>query len=159
MNVPASCKVWPYAQVIRGAVLGENCSIGSCAIVDGATLGNRVSVGHGAQVHPGTKIGNDVFVGPGVVICNDAWPRTHKRGWHMPERPTVIIEDGASIGANATILPGVIIGAGAMVGAGVTVTKDVPAHHMMAWSNVPVPIGDDAKKVRMRYAGEVVKVL
>lgn len=81
-------------------------------------------------MHPGTVAGRDVFIGPGAVICNDSWPRTHKRGWQVPERATVIIEDGASIGANATVLPGVRIGRGAMIAAGSVVTCDVPADHV-----------------------------
>lgn len=130
VEVPDDCTVWQFASVIRGARLGAGCNIAACAIVDGAVLGEGCCVGHAASLHPGASVGAHVFIGPGAVICNDAWPRTHKHGWKRPERPTVIIEDGASIGANATVLPGVTIGKDAMVAAGSVVTCDVPANHV-----------------------------
>ena len=106
--IGARTKVWQFASVIRGAKLGEDCVIGSCAIVDGATVGDRCHIGHGAQVHPGAVIGSDVFLGPGAVICNDAWPRAHKRGFDAPG--VAVIDDHASIGANAVVLAGLTIG-------------------------------------------------
>lgn len=149
-DIPESCKVWQFASVIRGATLGDECSVGACAIVDGASLGRGSSVGHGASVHPGTAAGRDVFIGPGAVICNDSWPRTHKRGWKMPEQPTVIIEDGASIGANATVLPGVRIGKNAMIAAGAVVTCDVPANHVFLHKGELRRIMSEPE--RLRYA-------
>lgn len=154
-DIPASCKVWQFASVIRGAVLGEHCVIGACAIVDGARLGVGVRVGHGASVHPGAVLGDDVFVGPGAVICNDAWPRTHKLGWSMPERPVVIVEDGASIGANATVLPGVRIGRHAMVAAGSVVTCDVPDNHVFLHKGSIRRIVSEPE--RLRYPKEMVR--
>ena len=130
VDLPESVSVWQFASVIRGASVGEQCSIGACAIVDGATIGDGCSIGHAASVHPGSSLGRGVFVGPGAVLCNDAWPRTHKKGWQTPEQPTVIVEDGASIGANATVLPGIRIGRNAMVAAGAVVTCDVPGNHV-----------------------------
>lgn len=127
-------RVWQFASVIRGAKVGRDCTVASCAIVDGATIGDRCILGHGAQVHPGSLVGSDVFIGPGVVLANDSWPRVDKAGFD-PEKfkagfVSVRIEDGASIGANAVILPGVKVGAGAMVAAGAVVHRDVPAKLM-----------------------------
>lgn len=156
-TVPETCNVWQFASVIRGAVLGENVTVSSCAIVDGATVGDGCIIAHGASVHPGAVLGRNVFIGPGVVICNDSWPRTHKNGWAKPAQPTVIIEDGASVGANCVVLPGVRIGAGAMIAAGVTVSRDVMAGHLMAASGAQGPIGPDGNKVRMRFADELVR--
>ena len=102
-------KVWQFASVIREASIGSDCSIGSCAIVDGARVGNGCLIGHGASIHPGSILGDRVFVGPGAVLCNDNWPRTHKRGFNLA-LPSVVIEDDASIGANATVPAGVTIG-------------------------------------------------
>lgn len=121
--------VWQFASVIRGALIGEDCVIGSCAIVDGARVGERCRISHGAQIHPGSLLGDEVFVGPGAVLCNDLWPVVSKEGFDaeaLKERFTVIIEDGASIGANAVILPGVRIGKNAVVAAGARVTDSLP---------------------------------
>jgi len=120
--------IWQFASVIRGAVIGRGSSIGACAIVDGARLGERVRVGHGASIHPGVWIGDDVFIGPGVVACNDLNPRVGG-GFDLQAlldgKVVVRIEDGASIGANSTILPGVTIGKRAMIAAGSLATADV----------------------------------
>ena len=149
------CRVWQFASVVRGAVLGDNVTVASCAIVDGAEVGAGSIICHGASVHPGVHIGREVFVGPGTTICNDSWPRTHKNGWEVPSQPVVIIRDGASIGANCVVLPGVTIGEGAMIAAGVTVSRDVEPWHLLGHSGAQAPIGRDDVKVRMRYAGKV----
>ena len=153
-SVGARTKVWPFASVLRGARLGEDCVVGSCAVVDGAQVGDRCRIGHGAQVHPGAIVGSDVFLGPSAVICNDAWPRAHKRGFDKPG--AVVIEDHASIGANATVLPGVTIGAGAMVAAGAVVARSVPARHRYLASGQVEPITDEEAKCagRTRQAGK-----
>lgn len=156
-KIGPGCQVWQFASVIRGAVLGRNVTVASCAIVDGATVGDRSIICHGASVHPGAELGRDVFVGPGVTICNDSWPRTHKRGWEKPVRPVVIVEDGASIGANCVVLPGVRIGARAMIAAGTTVSRDVAAGMLMGPSGAQGPFGRDEDKARMRYPGERIR--
>lgn len=162
-QVDADCEigegahVWQFASVVRGAQIGESVTVASCAIVDAAIVGEGSIIGHGASVHPGAVLGAGVFVGPGAVLCNDAWPRAHKDGWALPKRPTVIVDDGASICAGAVILPGVHIGRDAMVGAGVVCGNDVPEGMLMLSNQVCVPIGDEARKMRMRYAGERVR--
>lgn len=128
-------RIWQFASIIRGAVIGEDCNIASCTIVDGAVIGDRCIIGHGSSVHPGTKIGSDVFVGPAATFCNDAWPRVSKDGFDVAlligaGRPSIVVEDEASIGAGATVLPGVRIGKGAMVAAGASVRHSVPAGHL-----------------------------
>ena len=123
--------VWEFAKVIRGARVGDGCSIGGCAIVDAATMGDRCAIGHGAQLHPGTWLGDDVFVGPGAIFCNDPWPSVNKDGFNAGQLlsgrlTTVRVMDGVSIGAGAIILPGAIIGAGSVIAAGSVVTHSMP---------------------------------
>lgn len=126
--------VWQFATVIRHANVGRDCNIGSCSVVDGATIGDKCSVGHGAQLHPGLSAGNEVFFGPGCIVCNDPWPRVRKGDFDIDRIlegfTTVRIGDGASIGARAVVLPGVSIGAGAMIAAGAVVDCSVPDNHL-----------------------------
>lgn len=150
-------KVWQFASIVREAMIGTDCTVASCAIVDGAMVGNRCSIGHGASVHPGTWIGDDVFIGPAAVVCNDRWPRVGKDGFDVRpliqgEFVTVEIEDGASIGAGAIILPGVVIGAGAMVAAGAVVSRNVPECHLFKRDGSMVPIDPARPCKRMRQS-------
>lgn len=154
-------RIWQFASVLRGARLGRDCVVASGACFDGSVAGDRVILCHNLAAGPGFWLKDDVFIGPNVTLCNDSWPRTRKDGFDPAmfngERWAIIIEEGASVGAGATVLPGVIIGKGAMVGAGVVCGKDVPAHHMMLSNQVCVPIGDESEKVRMRFAGESIR--
>jgi UDP-2-acetamido-3-amino-2,3-dideoxy-glucuronate N-acetyltransferase len=150
-------KVWQFASVIRGARIGAGSSIASCAVVDAARLGEGCIVGHGASVHPGTEIGAGVFIGPGAVVCNDAWPRSDKSGFEADRLisgalVTVRIEDGAGVGANAVILPGVTIGKGSFVAAGAVCDQSVPAGHLFKKSGQIVEINPGWTKRRMRAA-------
>lgn len=129
-------RVWQFASVIRKAKIGEDCSIASCSIIDGCTLGDRVIVGHGSFIGPGMMIGNDVFIAPLVTFCNDFWPVVSKDGWFdMDDLITgntvvSIVRDGASIGAGAVIMPGIVIGTEAMIAAGAVVNRNVPDKHL-----------------------------
>lgn len=127
--------IWQFASVIRGAVIGSDCNIGSGSIIDGSIIGDHCSIGHGCSINPGTRIGNNVFIGPGVMICNDRWPRVSKQGFDIGalfsgEFVTVLIEDEANIGAAVTILPGVTIGHGSIIAAGSVVEKSVKPEHI-----------------------------
>ncbi len=88
-------------------------------------VGDRVTIKSGVQLWNGTRLGNDVFIGPNVTFTNDRFPRS--RQW-QDQIPETRVGDGASIGANSTILPGIVIGRNAMIGAGAVVTRDVPAN-------------------------------
>lgn len=159
-RIGARTKIWQFASVIRGAILGDDCVVASGACFDGSVAGDRVILCHNLAAGPGFKLGNDVFIGPNVTLCNDAWPRAHKRGFDTAKfdgkRWAIIIEDGATIGAGAQVLPGVRIGSNAMVGAGVVCAKDVPADHMMLSGQICIPIGDEEHKLaaRTRCVGE-----
>lgn len=117
--------IWQFCVVLQEAQIGNECNICShCFIENDVILGDRVTVKCGVQLWDGLRIENDVFIGPNVTFTNDMQPRSKQ----YPEVfYQTIIREGASIGANATILPGIEIGQGAMVGAGAVVTKSVAA--------------------------------
>jgi UDP-2-acetamido-3-amino-2,3-dideoxy-glucuronate N-acetyltransferase len=147
--------VWQFASVIRGAQLGAGCSVGACAIVDGARLGRLCRVGHAASLHPGLEAGDEVFFGPGAIVCNDPWPRV-RPGDFDPDRlhagfVCVRIGPRASIGAGAVVLPGLRIGEGAMIAAGAVVDRDVPAFHLFKRTGEMVEI-ERRQVTRMREA-------
>lgn len=121
--IGTNTNIWQYTIVLPNAVIGENCNICShCFIENDVLIGNNVTVKSGVQLWDGVRVLDDVFIGPNVTFTNDKKP--HSKCY--PERFLVtVVERGASIGANATILPGVKIGEGAMIGAGSVVTKDV----------------------------------
>ena len=119
-------RVWAFAHVLPGAVIGEDCNICDGVFVENeVVVGDRVTVKCGVQLWDGVTLEDDVFVGPNVTFTNDIFPRS---GQHPESYAKTVVRKGASIGGNATILPGVKIGAGAMVGAGSVVTRDVPEY-------------------------------
>lgn len=124
-NVGKGTRIWAFAHVLPGARIGCDCNIcDGVFIEDDVTIGNSVTVKNGVQLWNGVRLGNGVFIGPNASFTNDKFPRSK-------QYPTIygqtIVEDDASIGANATVLPGIRIGLGAMVGAGAVVTRDVPS--------------------------------
>lgn len=152
--IGARTKVWQFASVIRGAMIGEDCNITSGVLLDGCHFGDRCIVGQNCAIGPGFRIGNDVFFGPNVTICNDRWPSTGKDGFRadLLRRGfvTVLIKDGASIGANAVVLPGVTVGKRAMVAAGAVVPCDVPDDYLFSRDGSMVKIKDEWRERRMR---------
>lgn len=123
-HIGPGTRIWAFAHVLPRAVVGCDCNICDSVYVENdVVLGDRVTVKCGVQLWDGVRLGNDVFIGPNVTFTNDKFPRSR----NYPEKfLQTVVEDGASIGANATILPGVTIGAKAMVGAGSVVTRSVP---------------------------------
>ncbi len=118
--------VWQFAVVLPRAKIGRDCNICANVFVENdVVVGDRVTVKCGVQLWDGLRIEDDVFIGPNVTFTNDKFPRSKV----YPEQfLRTVVKKGASIGANATILPGVTIGEGAMVGAGAVVVRDVPAN-------------------------------
>ena len=124
-SVGAGTRVWAWAHVLAGARVGEDCNLCDHTFVEGkAVVGNRVTVKCNVAVWDGAPPEDDVFAGPSVAFTNDKFPRS--RQWPA-EYGKTRVRKGASIGANATILP-VEIGEHAMVGAGAVVTKNIPAY-------------------------------
>ena len=125
-EVGPGTRIWAFAHVLPGARVGADCNICDGVFVeDGVVVGSRVTLKSGVQLWRGVELEDDVFVGPNATFTNDRFPRS--RQW-LEEYPRTVVRAGASIGANATILPGLEIGRGAMVGAGAVVTRSVPAH-------------------------------
>ncbi|MDT7008632.1 acyltransferase [Enterobacter cancerogenus] len=137
-NIGKDTTIWQYAVILPGARIGEECNI--CAhtfIENDVVLGNRVTLKSGVFLWDGVIIEDNVFIGPCVAFTNDKHPRSKT----YPDKfLRTIIKKNASIGANATILPGVVIGEGSMIGAGAVVTKDVAPH--------TVVVGNPAKVIK-----------
>lgn len=122
-SIGRTTNVWQFCIVLPNAVVGDNCNICShCLIENDVKIGNNVTIKSGVQVWDGVTIEDNVFIGPNVTFTNDMMPRSKQ---YPEEFLRTVIQQGASIGANATILPGVIVGEGAMIGAGAVVVKDV----------------------------------
>ncbi|MGI4872676.1 MAG: acyltransferase [Janthinobacterium lividum] len=131
-RVGAGSRIWHFCHVAAGAVLGEGCSLGQNVFVaDGVTLGRNVKVQNNVSLYEGVVCEDDVFLGPSVVFTNVRTPRSAvpRRG-PAHYRPTYL-EQGVSIGANATLVCGVRLGRYAFVGAGSVVTRDVPAYGLV----------------------------
>lgn len=123
-QIGANTTIWQFCVVLKDAVIGKECNIcANCFIENDVVLGDRVTVKCGVQLWDGLRVEDDVFIGPNVTFTNDKFPRSK----HHPDKfPETNVRKGASIGANATILPGLTIGPNAMVAAGAVVTQDVP---------------------------------
>lgn len=129
-QIGADTRVGAFSHILPGATLGESCEISDHVFIENdVVLGNRVTIKCGVQLWDGVYLEDDVFVGPNVTFTNDRFPRSHAA---PPDQVQTRVCSGASIGANATILPGVTIGAGAMVGAGAVVTRSVPQYAVVA---------------------------
>ncbi|GJQ52245.1 MAG: isomerase [Anaerolineaceae bacterium] len=123
-RVGKATRVWAFAHILPGAVIGEDCNICDHVFIENdVAIGDRVTIKSGVQLWDGVRLDDDVFVGPNATFTNDPSPRSKR---YPVEFTKIIVQKGASIGANATILPGVTIGRNAMVGAGAVVTRDVP---------------------------------
>jgi UDP-2-acetamido-3-amino-2,3-dideoxy-glucuronate N-acetyltransferase len=124
--IGAGTRVWAFAHILPGARIGADCNICDGVFIENDVLvGDRVTVKCGVQLWDGIEIEDDVFIGPNATFTNDKFPRSRQP---PPAFSRTLVRRGASIGANATILPGLEIGAGAAVGAGAVVTRTVPAN-------------------------------
>lgn len=123
-NIGAGTRIWAFAQVLPGATIGVNCNISNGVFIENdVKVGDHVTVKCGVQLWDGITLEDNVFVGPNVTFTNDKRPRSKV----TPQAfLCTVVEEGASIGANATILPGIRIGRNAMIGAGAVVTRSVP---------------------------------
>lgn len=137
-QIGENTNVWQFVVILSGAKIGSDCNLCAHTLVEGdVIIGDRVTIKSGVFVWDGTRIEDDVFIGPNVTFTNDRIPRSKE---YPQEFEGITIKQGASIGANATLLPGIEIGEKAMVGAGAVVTKSVPAN--------AVVVGNPAKIIR-----------
>lgn len=138
-EVGAGTRIWAFAHVLSGAIIGRDCNICDGAFVEGGVhLGRNVTVKNGVLLFSGVVCGDDVFLGPNCVFTNDLRPRAAVKKKSAQLVPTAV-EDGATVGAQATVVCGTRIGTHAFVGAGSVVTSDVPAHALM--------VGNPAKQI------------
>ncbi len=128
--IGSGTRIWHWVHVREDARIGCDCVLGQGVYVDrGVTVGNRVKLENGVSVFAGVTLEDDVFVGPNATFTNDRYPRAEASGWQL--LPTMV-HQGASIGANATIVCGITLGAWSMVAAGAVVTHHVPPHTLVA---------------------------
>ena len=137
-NIGQGTRIWAFAHILKGAVIGNNCNIGDhCFIESGVNIGDNITIKNSTSIWEGVTVEKNVFIGPNVVFTNDLMPRSPRlllvadrykdKEWLVK----TLIREGASIGANAIILCGLKIGKYAMIGAGTLVTKDVPDYSLV----------------------------
>ncbi len=152
-SVGDGTRVWAFAHILPGAVIGAECNICDHTFIENdVRLGDRVTLKCGVQVWDGITIEDDVFVGPNVTFSNDPFPRSRQ---HPGEFARTVVRRGASIGANATILPGLTIGEKAMIGAGAVVTRDVPPLAIVAGNPARIVGYDGAGTPAPEASGEL----
>ncbi len=123
-------RVWAFAHLLPGSRVGEGCNICDHVFIENdVVVGDRVTIKSGVQLWDGVTLEDDVFVGPNATFTNDPFPRS---GQPPPQFLRTLVKRGASIGANATILPGLTVGEHAMVSAGAVITRNVPANAIVA---------------------------
>lgn len=131
--------VWQFVVILDGAKIGANCNVCAHCFIEGdVVIGNNVTVKSGVYLWNATRIEDDVFIGPNATFTNDVMPRSKI---YPDSFQNITIKRGASIGANATLLPGITVGEYAMVGAGAVVTKNIPPYSVVA--------GNPAKLIRV----------
>lgn len=135
--IGSGTKIWVNSQIRENAHIGENCIISKDTYIDhDVIIGNRVKIQNGVSIYSGVTIEDDVFIGPNVVFTNDLFPRAFNSDWEII--PT-LVQKGASVGANATIICGITLGSYCMVGAGSVVTHSVASQALV--------IGNPARKI------------
>ena len=132
VKIGQGTKIWHFSHIQSGAVIGNNCSFGqNVNVANNVKIGNGVKVQNNVSIYEGVELEDYVFCGPSMVFTNDLTPRAKYPKGSAGYKKTVL-KDGATVGANATIVCGHTIGKWAMIAAGAVVTKDVPDYALMA---------------------------
>lgn len=129
-HVGAKTKIWHFSRVLKGSVVGENCSVGQNVVIGPSVkIGNGCKIQNNVSVYEGVTLEDDVFCGPSMVFTNVMNPRAHivRKSEYKP----TLVKKGSTIGANATIVCGTTLGEYSFIGAGAVVTKDVPPYALM----------------------------
>jgi UDP-2-acetamido-3-amino-2,3-dideoxy-glucuronate N-acetyltransferase len=146
-QIGANTKVWQFAVILEGAVIGADCNINCHTFIENdVIIGNRVTVKSGVYLWDGLVVANDVFIGPNVTFVNDNYPRSKKFPVAFEK---TYIDHHASIGAAAVILGGIRVGAYSMVAAGSVVTKNVPDRALVMGNPAKIVayLNDDGTKM------------
>ncbi len=131
VEIGNNTKIWHFCHIQSGAVIGDNCTLGqNVNISSNVKIGNFVKIQNNVSVYEGVEIEDGVFCGPSCVFTNDLTPRARYPKGVQGYKKT-LVKEGASIGANATVVCGNVIGRFAMVSAGAVVTKDVPDYALV----------------------------
>lgn len=132
VQIGAGTKIWHFCHIQSGAVIGQNCSFGqNVNVSNNVRVGNGVKVQNNVSLYEGVELEDYVFCGPSMVFTNDLTPRARYPKGHTGYKRTLVCHD-ATIGANATIVCGHTLGSWCTIAAGAVVTKNVPAHALMA---------------------------
>jgi len=156
-NIGERTRIWAFCNILKNAKIGKECNICDHVFIENdVVVGDRVTVKCGVQLWDGVRLEDDVFIGPNVTFSNDKFPRSKK---YPKEFLKTIVKKNASIGANATILPGLIIGENAMVGAGAVVTKSVPVNAIVLGNPARITgyINTQEEKIGLIFTGSVNK--
>jgi len=122
-NIGTETSVWQHSIILQGAKIGNYCNINAfCFIENDVSIGDNVTVKCGVYIWDGVTLEDDVHIGPAVTFTNDLYPRS----MHTFKLKRTVVKKGASIGANATLIPGITIGDYALIGSGSVVTKNIP---------------------------------
>lgn len=125
VKIGKGTKIWHFCHVLEGSAIGENCKVGQNVMIGpDVKIGNNVKIQNNVSVYKGVVLEDDVFCGPSCVFTNVFNPRSEVP--RMEELRQTLVNKGATIGANSTILCGITLGPYSFVGAGAVVTKDVP---------------------------------
>ena len=160
-EIGGGTKIWHFSHIISGTRIGKNCNIGQNVVIGGnVTVGNGCKIQNNVSIYEGVELEDDVFCGPSMVFTNVFTPRSHvsRKSEYLPTP----VRQGATIGANATIVCGNEIGAFAFVGAGAVVTKPVPSQALVVGNPASqigwmckcgerLPISNECERCGSRY--------
>lgn len=149
-HIGEGTRIWAFAHVLPGARIGRDCNICDHVFIENdVVVGDRVTVKCGVQLWDGLRVEDDVFIGPNATFTNDIFPRSKQ---YPDAFGQTIVQHGASIGANATLLPGITVGSNVMVGAGAVVTRSVPPNAIVVGNPAKIVGYVDAAGENISYA-------